>query len=195
MKKKLFKSKLQMIIYIILSIICIGLFIIIGKMNFQDENDIEALKFSKIYNLVDDDNIYAFSNASDILNIINNKSGVILFGFPQNKYVNKYASILNKISKEYNIDKIYYYDFLKDREESNGTYQTIVKKLSVYVPLFDDGEQNITAPTIVIVKNGSVVAYFDINIKGNISPEIYYNENQVAIITEEIKTALSEYIK
>ena len=196
-KKKFFKNKTQMIIYSIIFIICIALFIVIGKTDFQKDIDTEAKKFHALYNLVDDDNLYVFSDATDVLDILNGRSGVILMGFPMNKWTNNYAKILNDTAKEFNIDKIYYYDFQKDRDESNGTYETIVNKLKVYVPVDDEGLQDIQAPTVIVIKEGEVIAYFDDTsiIKGTVTPEVYYTENQKALTYELFKTALTEYIK
>ena len=194
-KKNLFKNKVQMITYIILTIICVILFIVIGTTSFEKKEVNFASKFSNLYNLVSEDNIYIFSDATDILNVINGRSGVILFGFPKNKWVNMYASILNSACKEVGIDKIFYYDFLKDRDESNATYETIVKKLEMYAPINDEGIQDIMAPAVLLVKEGKVVGYFDdvAIIKGNITPDIYYNENNKALIYQKFKTALLEY--
>lgn len=197
MKKKFFKSKTQLVIYSFLFIICIILFIIIGKTDFQKDIDTEAEKFSSLYNMVSDDNLYVFCDATDVLNIIDGRSGIILMGFPSNKWTNYYANILDLVSKELDVDKIYYYNFQKDREESNGTYETIVKRLSVYVPVDDEGFQDIQAPTILIVKEGSIIAYFDDTsiMKGNVTPEVYYTESQKSLVYEGFKTALTEYIK
>ena len=195
-KRSLFKSKKQMIIYNIIAVICLSLFVIISRTPFNDNGQSEALKFSNIYNSVSDDNIYVFSNATDVLNVINGRSGVILFGFPENKWTNMYASILNDVCKSLNIDKIYYYDFHKDRKESNATYETIVKKLEMYTPMNDEGIQDLMAPTVVIIKNGKVIRYFDdLNItKGNISPEIYFNQDTRLLIYQNFRNALIEYI-
>lgn len=196
MKKSLFKSKIQMVVYTFLTIICIILFIVIGTTDFKKNSKNEALKFSNLYNLVSEDNLYVFSNATDILNIVNGKSGVILLGFPKNLWVNMYASILNNTCKEVGIDKIYYYDFLQDRDESNATYETIVQKLNMYVPMNDEGIQDLMAPTVIIIKSGNVIGYFDEAsiIKGNINPDIYYTENEKGLIYNKFKTALLEYI-
>lgn len=197
MKKKFFKNKTQLVIYTIIFIICIILFIVIGKTDFQKDIDTEAEKFSSLYNMVSEDNLYVFCDATDVLNIIDGRSGVILMGFPSNKWTNYYANILDEVSKELKIDKIYYYNFQKDREESNGTYETIVKRLNVYVPVDDEGFQDIQAPTVLIVKNGDIIGYFDDTsiMKGNVTPEIYYNENQKSLVYEGFITALNEYIK
>lgn len=196
-KKSLFKSKTQMILYTIIFGICIALFIIIGKTDFSKDEMPESQKFSSIYNLVEENNLFHFSDATEVLNLINNKSGVILMGFPLNEWTNYYASILDKVAKELKLDTIYYYDFLKDRDESNGTYETIVNKLNMYVTVDDEGTKDLHAPTIVVVKNGEVIAYFDDTayIKGNVTPEIYYNEYQKGITYEMFKTAISAYME
>jgi len=195
-KKKLFKNKTQMIIYTLTFIVCIILFIVIGKTNFQKDIDTEAEQFSSIYNLVEDDNLFHFSNANEVLTILNGRSGIILLGFPLNEWTNYYADILDDVSKELDVDKIYYYDFLKDRDESNGTYETIVNKLSVYVTVDDEGRKDLHAPTVIVVKDGEIIGYFDDTaiIKGTVTPEIYYTEYQKDITYEGFKTAITEYM-
>ena len=196
-KKKLFKNKTQLVIYTFLYIVCLVLFVLIGNIDFHDNSETEAKKFSNIYDLVSADNHYIFASATDVLNIINGNSGVILFGFPQNKWTNYYASILENVAKEVNLDKIYYYDFLADREESNGTYETIVSKLRVYAPILDEDVANIFAPTVVVIKDGEVLGYFDDTsiMKGNIKPEDYYTENQRGLTYELFKSTLLDYLK
>ena len=196
-KKKLFKNKIQMVIYILLFIILFALFIVVGQIDFKKEEEPEATQFSSLYNLVDKDNLFVFGDATDVLNILKGRSGVIFLAFPSNKWSNKYASILNEVAKEVNLDKIYYYDFKKDREESNGTYETVVNTLEMYVPIDDENNKNIQAPTIIIVKKGNIIAYFDevTLMKGPITPNEYYNENQVAGIKASLKVALEEYLK
>ncbi len=196
-KKKLFKNKIQMVIYIILFIVLLSLFVVVGEINFKKEEDSEAKQFSSLYNLVDKDNLYVFSDATDVLNVLKGRSGVIFLAFPANKWANQYANILNEVGKEVGLDKIYYYDFKKDRDESNGTYETVVNTLEMYIPVDDENNKNIQSPTIVIVKKGNVIAYFDeiTLMKGPITPKEYYTENQVAGIKSSLKVALEEYLK
>lgn len=196
-KKKMFKNKTQMIIYIILFIILTGLFIYIGQINFQIKEESDAEKFSSLYNLVPNDNLYEFADATDVIDIINGRSGVILFAFPGNDWSNYYAKILNEAAQELEMNVLYYYDFENDRRTSNGTYETIVNKLKVYVPVNDENILNIYAPTVIIVKNGKILGYFDDTSmrKGTVTPEIYYTENQIKLTHEGFKTALKEYLK
>lgn len=196
-KKSLFKNKTQMIIYMLIFVICIALFIVIGKTDFQKDIDTDAKQIHSLYNLVDEKNSFVFCDVTDVSDIVNGRSGVVLMGFPSNNWTNYYASILNKAANEVGVDEICYYDFQKDRDESNGTYETIVNSLSVYVPVDDEGFQDLQAPTVVIIKNGEVLGYFDDTsiVKGIVSPEVYYTENQKAITYEGFKAALLEYIK
>lgn len=195
-KKKFFKNRVQMILYSFIFCICMILFIVIGKIDFQKDIDTEAKKFHALYNMVPNENLYAFANSTDVLEILKGKSGVILMGFPTNVWTNYYAKILNDAGIELDLDKIYYYDFKTDREESNGTYETIVNELKGYVPVFDDGSQDIQAPTVVVVKSGEILAYFDDTSisHGNITPDVYYTENQKGLIYEQFKTAITNYL-
>ncbi len=194
--KKLFKNTTQMVIYIILYIVCIGLFIYIGKIDYHKDEVKESVKFSSLYNLVPENNLYVFSNHNDVIDILNGRSGVILFSFPSNKYANKYAYLLNKACLYSGVDKIYYYDFLKDRDESNGTYETIVNKLDGYVRETDEGIKDLYAPSILIVKKGKIIKYLDsltfLNSYNNIDE--YFEENE-DIIYNEITSALELYVK
>ena len=196
-KKKLFKNKTQMVIYILLLILLLSLFVIVGEIDFKKEEDTEAKQFSSLYNLVDKDNLFVFGDATDVLNILKGRSGVIFLAFPSNKWSNKYASILNEVGKEMGIDKIYYYDFKKDREESNGTYETVVNTLEMYVPVDDENNKNLQAPTIIIVKKGNIIGYFDdvTLMRGPVNPSEYYNENEITRIKSSLKYALEEYLK
>ena len=195
-KKTFFKNKVQMVIYLVLSAICIALFIVIGTTDYKPSQKEEALKFSSIFNLVSENNVYEFCNATDVLEIINGRNGIILMGFNKNKWTNYYASILNNAALELNVDKICYYDFLKDREENNGTYETIVRKLSNFAPSNDEEIQDIMAPTVLMIKNGYIIAYIDETAyrSGSITAENYYTEERMNSTYLKFKNAIYEYL-
>ena len=60
-------------------------------------------------------------------------------GYPENTWSGYYANILNEAAKDCGITEILYYDFYEDRENRNGTYQSIVLSLSNYLVTLDDG--------------------------------------------------------
>ncbi|MDE5539015.1 MAG: hypothetical protein K2J20_00840, partial [Bacilli bacterium] len=79
----------------------------------------------------------------------------------------------------------------------NGTYQSIVLRLKDYIRTLDTGKQELYAPTLVMVKDGEIVAYDDetsINI-GSITPEVYWNEYNTGLKINHLKTMFAEYQK
>ena len=65
------------------------------------------------------------------------------------------------------------------------------------MPTLDSGKQDIYAPTLVMVKNGEIIAYdatTSIN-KGTITPETYWNEYNVGLKENELITMFQNYLK
>lgn len=198
-KPKLFKNKIQMIIYSILMIIILALFIVIGRHDFNENVSTEAELFHNIYTNVPKDNVYVMSNAVDVNTVVSSKnnSGIILFGFSTNKWTSYYAEYINEVAKKENISEILYYDFFKDRNEKNGTYEKIVESLSVYTTFNDVNHADIFAPTLVVVKNGEVIAFLDETAEreGKIDPETYWNQFKVSEFKSQLSDIFREYLK
>jgi hypothetical protein len=112
------------------------------------------------------------------------------------EWVNYYAKILNDVAKQTGVKNINYYDFLEDRKNSNGTYESIVEKLSKYATVDDEGKKNIYAPSLLVIKDSKII-YFDnetsIN-QGDITPEVYWNEYQTGLKTSMLKEIFTEYV-
>ena len=77
-KKSLFKNKVQMYLYTIIFIVCLILCILIGNKDYSKEKVLDNIRFSELYDKVEEDNVFKFVNANDALNIINKQSGIIL---------------------------------------------------------------------------------------------------------------------
>ncbi len=198
-KNKLFKSKLQMIIYILLMIIILILFVVIGKHDFNKNVNTEAEQFNQIFTNVPKENVFKFSNAQEVNNIISSKKskGIILFGFKANSWTSYYAEYIDEIAKEMGIKEVLYYDFESDRKEKNGTYETIVNSLSVYTKYTDYNTSEIYAPTLLVVKNGEIILYDDSTAvrSGNYTPDIYWQDYQIEDYKSTLRLVFAEYLK
>lgn len=198
-KNKLFKNKLQMIIYILLMIIILILFIVIGKHDFNKNISTEAEQFNQIFTNVPKENVFKFSNAQEVNNIINSKKskGIILFGFKANNWTSYYAEYIDEVAKEMDINEVLYYDFESDRKDKNGTYETIVNSLSVYTKYTDYNTSEIYAPTLLVVKNGEILLYDDSTAvrSGNYTPDIYWQDYQIADFKSTLRLVFAEYLK
>ena len=194
--KMLFKNNTQMVIYLIIFVFLIYAFIFLGTRNYNVSNKDDHEKFNNEFSLVDNENIFEYANNSQVRSIISNGNGIILFGTNLSKWTDYYAMILNETAKEIGIEKIYYYDFIKDREEKNGTYQSIVEKLSGYVKTNDLGISNIYSPTLLIIKNNDII-YFDDETSftvGGVTPEKYWTEDKILSKKEMLKSIFKQYI-
>ncbi len=195
-KKKFFKSKTQMIIYIIIFCIFIALFIYFGSFEETANKVSDSDKFINEYKEITTDNVFVYLNAQDTLNYIKNDNVLILFGYKNNSYVGYYANILNEVAKEVGIKKIYYYDMTEDRKYKNGSYESIVNYLKDYVITLDDGSQNIYAPTF-LVKRAGIIRLFDDEdafVHGYNSAEEYFDNYRTNLKKITLKKALEDFI-
>ncbi len=193
--KKKFKSKTQMVIYIIIFCLLIYAFIYLGKKEYKVELP-DNEKFSSMFSMVSTDNVFKIVNATEARMVSRGAKGIVLFG-TENEWVNYYAYIVNKIAKEVGIEEIYYYDFTKNRKDNNGTYEDIVKNLSNYVTYNDKGVAEIYAPSLLVVSKDEVLL-FDSDtsfIKGKTTPSTYWNSFTQGEKEQNLRAVFTEYLK
>jgi hypothetical protein len=194
-KKKFFKNKKQMIIYIIIFCLLVFGFIYLGTRNYDTKKG-DHEKFDAQFSLVNEDNVFTYINSNDARRLLDSENTIIFFGTSTSEWVNYYAKILNDVAKQTGVKNINYYDFLEDRKNSNGTYESIVEKLSKYATVDDEGKKNIYAPSLLVIKDSKII-YFDnetsIN-QGDITPEVYWNEYQTGLKTSMLKEIFTEYV-
>ena len=194
--KRLFKNNVQMVIYLIIAFLIIWAFIYLGKQNFKTDVKDDHEKFNIDYSLVDGNNVFEYANSSVVRLMLNKGEGIIFFGTNKSNWVNHYAKILNDVALSTGVNKIYYYDFLEDRNNNNGTYESIVEKLSEYVTINDMGIKDIYAPTLVIIKNDKVLLFDDETsfIKGTATPSEYWTSERVSEKTQELSEKMLEFL-
>lgn len=189
-------KQLKMIIKILLFILIIAAFIFIGTKDFSKKVIVDNEKFDVEYSQVSKDNVFVYTDSQKVYTKFRNDSAIIFMGFASNKWSGYYANLLNTAAKEVGIKEILYYDFQKDRASKNATYESIVLKLKNYLYENDEGHLNINAPTLIIIKNGNII-YFDdetaIN-KGNVNPDIYWNEDNKNLKINEFKIMFQEFL-
>jgi hypothetical protein len=194
--KKLFKSPIQMIIYLIVFVLLIAAFIMLGSQNFKKEELSDQEKFDADFSLVGSNNVYAYANNVEVRMLINKGNAIIFFGTNQSEWTQYYAKILNDVALSCGVDKIYYYDFVSDRKEGNATYQSIVEKLAGYVKTNDLGKKDIYAPSLLIIKNGEILLFDDETsfVVGSTNPTQYWTEEKLLEKQTVLQDALYDYL-
>ncbi len=192
MRKKLVRfGQICLFILIIIS------FIYIGTRDFNKNVIVDSERFDKEYVNVSKDNVFKYVDAVEIYSSLKSGNTVIFMGFPSNSWSGYYANILNEAAKACGIEEILYYDFYLDRENNNGTYESIVLNLANYLFTLDDDKKDIYAPTLVIVKNGEIIAFDSETsiMQGNIKPENYWTDLKSGLKYNTFVSMFNEYLK
>lgn len=154
-----------MIKYIKLFIFClfIGCFIYLGTLHDDTDGKKKIIKDSVNNKYFGSAYVFEEINHSKLLNKLNkkNQNMIIYACFIDNDLCDSYAMLINDVAREYGIDEILYYDFKIDKKEKNATYQKILTKFSDYLRTDDLGNQELYAPTLIFIKDGSVFAFDD----------------------------------
>ena len=183
MVMKFLKNK-RNIIKLFIFVVMVYLFAYLGTKEYKTEVT-DNVRFSNEYKDISKNNLYVYANENKILDILNGKSGILFMGFPSNIWSHYYAEYLNEVALRYEIKEIYY----------NNVYNTIVNKLKEHLSFDDNGNMDLSAPTVVIVKNGEIL-YFDdeiTHLKGEVSPEEYFTDSRKNLIKTNFDIAIKSF--
>ena len=86
-------------------IIVLGIIFAIFLINIK-----ESSEFSKNYKDVPRKNVYKKVDAKELVNIIENKTGIIYLGFPTCPWCKQLVPLLDKAAKYNNVQNVYYVD-------------------------------------------------------------------------------------
>ena len=179
-------------------ILCIIAIAVIGALLIYNHFDTEEFKtsipnvISNDYNLTSETIVYETANIDEVINVINNKYGIIFMCTPDTEWCKKYAEILNDVAIEKDIDKIYYLNIKYDRSMNTNKYQKLVNSLSEILLTDDTGNKRIYMPEVVFVRDGKIIAHDNETsfITNDVTVDEYWNEENI----NRLKNKLYEYI-
>ena len=122
-----------------------------------------------------DNNRMVYAKKKEILDLLEDGTGIIYFGFPDCPWCRNAVPVLIDAANGENVEKIYYYNALSERDEKilqdgqiktvkegSSFYYTLLEKLgakaSVYEDLKDDHVKRLYFPTIVFIKEGEILS-------------------------------------
>ena len=154
------------------------------------------------------DNPFVYVSEETVIDLLENGTGVIYFGFSSCPWCRSMLPILNEAASEVGMGRIYYLNVqdIRDtleldennkvvttKEGSNGYYQIVClldEYLSEYTlegkknELVDTNEKRLFAPTVVGVRNGEIVGFHE----GTVDTQ----ENGFSTLTDEEKEELKK---
>lgn len=199
MKKNKKENKVIEMVIGILILVLISCLIIIPNITEKKENknkdkEITEKKFIDEYPEVGEDNVFEIKTIDDIIKILEHGTGLVYLGFPECPWCQEYVLYLNEVAKEEKLEKIYYFNILKDRKENTKEYQKIVKLISDYLQYDEEGNKRIYVPALIAVDRGKVVGFDDEtawDTKGYEDPKDYWTTDEV----DDLKDKLEEMIE
>lgn len=126
----------------------------------EDDIETDAIRFSKEYNLDDNENVYKYATYDNVMDTIKHGTGIIYLGFPNCALCKEVIPILNEVVKEKDIDEILYYNFKDIRENNTNEYIELVDLIAEYIKTDDEGNKRMQAPTIIFVNKGTIVGVY-----------------------------------
>lgn len=187
------KKKLLIVISIII-IIGGGILLYFVINNKNSENNSDNVKFAKEYTEVGEDNVFVYKDIDEIINILKYGTGVVYLGFPECPWCQAYVKYLNDTAKEANIEKIYYFNIFKERENNTEKYQEILSILGDNLQRDEEGNLRVFVPNVSFVVNGRIIGNDNetsLDTKGFEKPSDYWTIEEVS----ELRNTLTGYMK
>ena len=195
MKEKLLKivkdKQNWLILALILIIVLLIISLLTNKKEETKEND--AIKFASEYTEVGEDNLYVYRTYDELIKILENGTGVVLLGFPECPWCQRYAVYLNEVAKELDYEKIYYYNILEDRTNNTEEYQKIVSLIEEHLHYDEEGNKRIYVPSVIALNQGEIMGFDDEtawDTKGFETPDEYWNKDAVTSLKDKLETML-----
>lgn len=186
--------------YCLIGVITIILLLVLGGVIFfstREKEESDALKFSKEYQTVGDDNVFVYRDASEIINILENGTGVVYLGFPECPWCQSYVAMLNDVALEVGLEKIYYYNILNDRKDNTEEYQQMVAVLKDYLDKDDEGSERIFVPNVSFHVDGEIIGNDNetsLDTGGFDDPDDYWTSDKEEALKDKL-TTLMEQVK
>lgn len=173
-----------------------------GYFTFQKKKESDTKKpeisedsknFAKEYTNVTEDNVFVYRDVDEIIKIMEHGTGVVYLGYPECPWCQAYVKYLNEVAKKVGIEKIYYCNTKKVKEENMDKYHELISLLTGHLQYNDEGEEWIYVPNVSFHINGEIIGndYETSKDTHNLKdPKEYWTEEEVA----ELKSTLTSYM-
>lgn len=157
----------------------------------------DSEKFKQEYTNVSEYNVFTYRSADEIIKILEHGTGVVFLGFPECKWCQAYAPMLNVVADTEGLEKIYYYNILEARKNNTEEYQKIVELLEEYLSYDEEGNKRVYVPTVVTVSEGKIVGYDDetsYDTLGYSEPTDYWTEERIANLKDKLSNMMDQIV-
>lgn len=177
---------------IISTIVLIVVLTISGYFLFKQEETItDAQKFANEYTQVDQNNVFVYKEVDEIIKIMEHGTGVVYLGYPECPWCQAYVPYLNEVAQEIGMEKIYYCNTKKVKEENMEKYQKLIALLHGHLQYNAEGEEWIYVPNVSFHINGKIIGNDYETSKDTHDlkdPKDYWTEEEVTALKAQLTT-------
>lgn len=153
------KKKLTIIIIIIFILFLVGMTIyrrdnLRFKIIYELYNNTEYSNGKKIKVNIPINNTVKYLEKKDILYYLNNKKGIMYFGYTSCPWCRNIVPILTRITKELDVP-LYYVDIKKDL---SSIKKELYEKLDEYLSINDENKKGLGVPLVISFDNGKIIS-------------------------------------
>ena len=177
------KKKLMLVIDILLCAILVGVmaFGIYQYLKSDGEKfkaEYEALNNENVNINISKNNPIKYVTLDEVFDIIQNKTGVIYFGFPGCPWCRNMIPVLFEAAKNNNIDTIYYFNPRNVKKSDNDEYNKLKKILNEYLSEDENGQKVLYVPDVYFIKDGKIVGHHLGTVDSQADPTISLTEEE-----------------
>lgn len=177
------KKKLMVVIDILLGVILVGVmtFGIYQYLKSDGEKfkaEYEALNNENVNINISKNNPIKYVTLDEVFDIIQNKTGVIYFGFPGCPWCRNMIPVLFEAAKNNNIDTIYYFNPRNVKKSDNDEYNKLKEILNEYLSEDENGQKVLYVPDVYFIKDGKIVGHHLGTVDSQEEPTISLTEEE-----------------
>ena len=177
------KKKLMLVIDILLGAILVGVmtFGIYQYLKSDGEKfkaEYEALNNENVNINISKNNPIKYVTLDEVFDIIQNKTGVIYFGFPGCPWCRNMIPVLFEVAKNNNIDTIYYFNPRNVKKSDNDEYNKLKEILNEYLFEDENGQKVLYVPDVYFIKDGKIVGHHLGTVDSQADPTISLTEEE-----------------
>lgn len=177
------KKKLMVVIDILLGAILVGImtFGIYQYLKSDGEKfkaEYEALNNENVNINISKNNPIKYVTLDEVFDIIQNKTGVIYFGFPGCPWCRNMIPVLFEAAKNNNIDTIYYFNPRNVKKFDNDEYNKLKEILNEYLSEDENGQKVLYVPDVYFIKDGKIVGHHLGTVDSQEEPTISLTEEE-----------------
>ena len=164
-----------------------------GKETISDSK-----KFASEYTQVQEYNVFTYRSEDEIIKILEHGTGIVYLGFPECPWCQAYVPILNEVADIEGLDKVYYYNILKDRQDNTEFYQKLVSILSDNLRYDEEGNKRIYVPAVISVVEGKITGLDDessYDTLGFNDPKDYWTEERIKNLKLKLTNMISPVVE